>query len=270
MPRKLIASGTKCGRLTVLRDAEINTGKSASWCRCDCGVEKVVKNRLLLNGQAMSCGCLRAERALQANNERREDLTGKKFGRWIIVSMLDGQKAKAICECGTESEVWTPNLKHNKSLSCGCLSQEINSRPNPAMSARLTTHGQSKTPIYKVWASMIARCTNSTLPEYHNYGGRGITVCERWLRFENFIADMGQRPSDKHSIDRINNDGNYEPTNCRWATKKQQCNNTRRNRIIVFNGEARTIAQWSELLGIRYHTIRGRLRRGATVEKALR
>lgn len=270
MPRKLIAAGTKLGRLTVLRDAENKTGKSASWCRCECGVEKLVKNRLLINGQATSCGCLRAERASQANNKRREDLTGKKFGRWTIVAMLKGQKAKAICECGTESEAWTPNLKHNKSASCGCLSQEINSRPNPAMSVRLTTHGQSKTPIYKVWASMIARCTNATNPAYGNYGGRGILVCERWLMFENFIADMGQRPSDKHSIDRIDNNGNYEPKNCRWATKKEQCNNTRSNRVLVLDGKAKTMTQWAEELGLSRETIRGRLRRGATVERALR
>ncbi len=270
MPRKLIAAGTKIGRLTVLRDADITTGKSASWCRCDCGVEKIVKNRLLINGQATSCGCLRAERALQANNQRREDLTGRKFGRWKITEMLEGQKAKAVCECGTELEVFTTNLKQGKSLSCGCLSQEINSGPKPEISERLKTHGQSKTPIYKVWSAMIARCTSEASPSYHNYGGRGISVCERWLHFENFVADMGHRPSEKHSIERIDNNGNYEPTNCRWATKKEQCNNTRRNIVLVFNGEAKTLTQWSEVLGIRYDTIRGRLRRGATVERALR
>lgn len=270
MPRKLIAAGTKYGRLTVLRDSGVKAGKSASWCRCECGVEKVVKNRLLLNGQATSCGCFRAERALQANNNRREDLTGKKFGRWRIVAMLEGQKAKAICECGNEREVFAQTLKHSKSLSCGCLSREINSGPKPAISERLTTHGQSKTPIYKVWAAMLARCSNATNPAYCNYGGRGISVCERWLKYENFIADMGHRPSDKHSIERINNDGNYEPTNCKWATKKEQCNNMRTNRFLVFNGESKTMSQWAESLGVSRDTIRGRLRRGATVEQALR
>lgn len=271
MPRKLIAAGTKSGRLTVLRDAEIKTGKSASWCRCECGVEKVVKNRLLINGQATSCGCLRVERVIQFHNKRREDLTGKKFGRWRIVAMLEGQKAKAICECGTEREVFTPSLKHSKSLSCGCLARELAmGRPNPQVVARLTTHGQSKTPIYHVWAAMLARCANAKDLAYHNYGGRGISVCERWLKFENFIADMGQRPSDKHSIERINNNGNYEPTNCKWATKKEQCNNMRTNRILVFNGESKTISQWADSLGISREAIYGRLKRGATVEQALR
>ena len=268
--RKSIEAGTVFGRLTVLRDAEIRTGKSASWCRCKCGAEKIIKNFLLLSNQSTSCGCLRAERALQANNKRREDLTGKKFGRWDIVAMLEGQKAKAICECGTEREIWTPNLKHSKSLSCGCLSREVASRPKPEISKILTTHGQSKTPVYKVWAAMLARCAHPTNPAYHNYGGRGISVCERWLKFENFIADMGQRPSDKHSIDRIDNSGNYEPNNCRWATKKEQCNNMRSNRVLRFDGKDKTIAQWSEVMGLPTYTIRGRLRRGDTVERALR
>lgn len=195
---------------------------------------------------------------------------GEQFGRWTVIEVLSKEKAIAKCQCGTEREVWSQNLKQSKSKSCGCLSRELARGPKPKLGEMRVTHGQSKTPVYKVWAAMLARCTHATNPAYRNYGGRGITVCERWLRFENFIADMGQRPSAKHSIDRIDNNGNYEPTNCRWATKKEQCNNMRSNRVLVLNGRAQTIAQWSEELGLSHDAIRKRLQRGDTVEEALR
>jgi len=117
---------------------------------------------------------------------------------------------------------------------------------------------------------MLGRCHNPTDNSWARYGGRGIVVCERWREsFLNFAEDMGERPPS-HSIDRIDNNGNYEPKNCRWATKKEQCNNTRSNRVLVLDGKAKTMTQWAEELGLSRETIRGRLRRGATVERALR
>jgi len=115
---------------------------------------------------------------------------------------------------------------------------------------------------------MLNRCKNPDAPNYERYGGRGITVYSRWERFEDFLEDMGQRPEGT-TIDRINNDGNYEPDNCRWATAKQQQNNTNANVNISFNGETNTMAQWADKLGINYHTLHTRFDRGWTVERAL-
>jgi hypothetical protein len=103
---------------------------------------------------------------------------------------------------------------------------------------------------HDAWRGMLARCRNPRHPSYKNYGGRGITACERWNSFENFLDDMGKRPSPKHSLDRIDNNGNYEPGNCRWATRREQANNTRMNRFVTFDGRTMTLAQWARETGI--------------------
>lgn len=131
-----------------------------------------------------------------------------------------------------------------------------------------TTHGQSKTPVYKVWHAMRQRCEDSSVKNYADYGGRGIKVCERWGRFENFIADMGPRP-DGMSLDRIDNDGDYEPSNCRWATRTEQNRNSRRNKSLSFGGETLCIAAWAEKTGIDEASIRQRLAAGWPIERTL-
>jgi len=132
--------------------------------------------------------------------------------------------------------------------------------------AAVTTHGMSYSSEYKVWAGMKGRCADK---KQKSHGGRGITVCERWQSFENFYADMGPRPSDKHSIERIDNDGNYEPSNCRWATLSEQMRNTRRNRIVEFRGEKRTISEWAVITGLTHKLITWRLNNGWPAEDAL-
>lgn len=137
------------------------------------------------------------------------------------------------------------------------------------------SHGHSinkrHTKTYSAWHSMRDRCELPNNPQYCNYGGRGIRVCERWRKFENFLADMGESPSLKHSIDRFpDNNGNYEPGNCRWATKKEQANNKRTNVFVTFNGETKTVSQWAEGLGWKTNTLIYRLKRGWTIERALR
>lgn len=129
-------------------------------------------------------------------------------------------------------------------------------------------HGLAKTPTHNAWRFMRARCENPNRPEYPNYGGRGIKVCERWQTFENFLADMGEMPEGL-TLDRINNDGNYEPENCRWATYREQMQNKRSNVLLEFMGQRKTARQWSETLGLPYRTIRTRISRGWTVERAL-
>ena len=130
-------------------------------------------------------------------------------------------------------------------------------------------HGMKDTPEWRVWASLRGRCNSQTHKAYHNYGDRGITVCERWESFENFLEDMGERPSSKHSIDRIDNDGPYSPENCRWATRNEQNRNKRTNRLLTHGGKTLCLAAWAEELSINYMTLLGRLKFGWSVEQAI-
>lgn len=129
--------------------------------------------------------------------------------------------------------------------------------------------GQAQPPEYSAWAQMLQRCENKGNPSYCNYGGRGISVCDRWRSFSQFLADVGARPSAKHSIDRINNDGNYEPGNVRWATRSEQNRNHRRLRMLTLNGETHCVVEWAERTGLPERTIRSRLQLGWSALDAL-
>lgn len=195
---------------------------------------------------------------------KRIDRIGQRYGRWLVLSYA-GPQAKSgtamwhcRCDCGTERAVIGRYLGSGVSMSCGCAIRE-----------RHTTHGYSNTPTFTTWQGMLNRCNAKTNTNFDKYGGRGITVCSRWLKFENFLEDMGERP-DGHSLDRIDVNGNYEPGNCRWATQHTQSNNRRDNVIIEFRGEQRTIADWSRHLGINPITLGHRLNTyGWSVERAL-
>ena len=196
--------------------------------------------------------------------KRMLDLTGKRFGRWTIVSFshINEKGAsywQAKCDCGKEGVIRGSSLVERGSGSCGCLAVEKSS----------TRGGATKLRVFSCWKGMIRRCTDPREKKYHLYGGRGITVCERWMAFENFLADMGEVP-DGMTLDRINPDGNYEPMNCRWATPTTQANNTRRNRKLTLNGVTHTIMEWSRIVGVNHETIRRRINRGVSVKEALR
>ena len=173
------------------------------------------------------------------------------------------------CSCGTVGTYRLGDLKSGHTRSCGCLSRK-------RVTERKTTHGHSKrgqrSPTYHSWAPMVKRCTNPNYPGFADYGGRGITVCDRWLGengFPNFLADMGEKPEGT-SIDRVDNDRGYCPENCRWATAKEQGNNRRSNRLITAFGRTQTMAQWAEELGISRYALRNRVDRcGWPVERAL-
>lgn len=125
------------------------------------------------------------------------------------------------------------------------------------------------TPEYYAWQAMKQRCLRDSMPEYYNYGGRGITVCDRWLKFENFLEDMGSRPSKDYSLDRINNDGSYEPGNCRWATRSQQLANRRVTARLTYQGIIKTTKEWAEEYNLKLHTLEQRIRKGWPIEDAL-
>ena len=207
------------------------------------------------------------------------NLNGKIFGRLTVLRMnTEGKRHSGSigwickCECGKIKSFSGSLLRRGRSKSCGCMAKELlyahmlrNVRENRL---NTTTHNMSFTGTYCTWASMVKRCVNSNCKEFKNYGGRGIKVCESWRKFENFYEDMGKKPEGM-SLDRVDNDGDYDKTNCRWATKIEQANNTRRNRMIVFNGETRTMAEWSRITGIKGSVIFRRLKRGWKPEDAL-
>lgn len=192
---------------------------------------------------------------------------GDVFGRLTVIAPRVAVIQKAYhhlcrCECGTEKLIMTSNLTLGKSKSCGCLSREVTGR-------RASTHGMSKTPEYMTWSRMWRRCTCPSVERYPQYGGRGISVCDDWGSFENFYRDMGPKPSPKHSIGRINNDGNYCKSNCRWETQEEQSSNTSTNVFLEHDGIRLTIAQWARRLGISANAIQQRQRVGMPIERIL-
>lgn len=180
------------------------------------------------------------------------NLQGVRFGRLTVVGRhpegsKDGQ-AQWLCECdcGNGKIVRGGELKKGKTKSCGCLALE-------STLARSITHGMHRSSEYRVWQGIKKRCYNKTHTYYHNYGGRGITMCDEWLNdFAAFYRDMGQRPSLEHTIEREDSDGNYCKENCRWATRIEQGNNTRRNVYYEFDGEKKTLSAWCRELNINY------------------
>jgi hypothetical protein len=196
-----------------------------------------------------------------------KNIKGLVFGRLTAIKRAanKGTSVAWLCECtcGAQTTVRASALTSAVTKSCGCLQKEVAANANPG------THGKTGTPEYSSWQNMKNRCNNSNYPEFHLYGGRGIKVCKRWSSsFESFLLDMGKKPSSKHSIDRVNTNNNYSPTNCRWATPTEQADNRRSNHLITYNGKTQNLKQWSEDLGILLVTLKWRLKRWP-VDKAL-
>lgn len=199
-----------------------------------------------------------------------KDLTGLRFGRLTTescqtrASRVNRTRTKWFCQCdcGRAAVVAATALLCGHTQSCGCLQVD-------RTIATSTTHGQTGGRTYRTWVRILARCRDPSNIGYPDYGGRGITVCERWLSYENFFEDMGDRPRGK-TIERKSNGGNYQPENCCWATPKQQANNRRSNRILFWDGEDLTLAQIADTTGIARSTLWNRLNRGLTIEQATR
>lgn len=255
-------TGQKFGKLTVIERAD-NRGRHVYWkCKCDCGAIHEARSDGLRNGITLSCG--RCD---------FEDLTGKRFGRRVVLGRavdrmsIDGYPIrywKCECDCGTVSDVSESSLTHGKARSCGCYVSDC-------MRTQKTTHGGTGTRLYNIWMNMRSRTTKPSDHAWADYGGRGIKICDEWNNsfeaFRDWALTHGY--SDSLSIDRIDNDGNYEPNNCRWATILQQARNKRNTIYITYDGKTLTAREWSEITGIPVRTIKGRYHDKWDVEKIL-
>ena len=196
------------------------------------------------------------------------DLTGQRFGRLSVIKRAENHKGRVAwlckCDCGKFHIIISKSLRNGACQSCGCLDLE-------SRALRQTTHNLSNTKLYNIYMSIKSRCKNINNERFSSYGGRGITICEEWnndfLSFYNWSMSNGY--IDGLTIDRINNNGSYEPNNCRWTDMKVQNNNRRNNKFITYNGKTKTLQQWADSLGINQDNLSSRLIRGWTFEKAI-
>ena len=199
-----------------------------------------------------------------------KDLTNCKFNKLTVIRLTDKRTTKGDtiwkcqCDCGNITYVSGGHLKSGHTKSCGCNKARLKGSKN-----YFYKHGLYGTRLYKIFFNMKTRCFNSNFTEYNNYGGRGITICKEWsnnfMSFYNWAMENGYK--ENLTLDRIDTNGNYEPNNCRWITRKKQCNNKRNNVIIEYNNEKHTIQEWCEKLNVKYSTLYTRLRRGWSIEK---
>lgn len=256
-------AGVRYGKLTAIEPTKKrDKGGSVVWrCKCDCGNIADVSGNALLRQR--SCGC---------ESVKLNDLTGKKFGRLIVAKHLGWRKTghtsvwECVCECGRTAIASTNDLKRGNVTSCGCYRKEVTS-------SRSYKHGVgNESRLFRIWSSMKSRCYNAHDTNYKRYGARGISVCDEWLNsflsFQEWAVANGY--ADNLSIDRIDNDGNYEPSNCRWSTAVVQSNNRRSNAYFTCDGETRSAAEWSRITGTRAATIIARRDRGWSDEECVK
>jgi hypothetical protein len=222
-----------------------------------------------INGNLDSRFCGRVSLLKEMGKLKRfTNLSGQRFGRLLVIKRAESgknnqTKFECLCDCGKIKIIARSSLRSKLTESCGCIHLEV-------FKKIVTKHGMGYTQVYHTYQSMKMRCYNEKGISYKNYGGRGIIVCDRWLNsFENFLEDMGDKPTPKHSIDRIDNNGNYEPSNCRWATRKEQMNNQRKNLILTYNGESMNLNQWSAKTKIGRGAISYRLKQNWNIERIL-
>ena len=216
-------TGKKYGMLTVIRRVANRNGLVMWLCKCDCGKTKIARSSNLVSGDCISCGCIK--------DDFIKGQVGKRYGKLTVVRRTANDKNgrtmwECKCDCGKTKIVKGKYLMNGETQSCGCLRSEV-------LISRNYKHGLSDHDYYQTWCGIKNRCYNKNEKSYKSYGGRGIEVCDRWLNsFENFLKDMGQKPAPNMSIDRIDVNGNYEPSNCRWANSQQQGENQRKVRKI--------------------------------------
>lgn len=205
------------------------------------------------------------------------DRTGERYGKLVVFEYAYTKKRKAYwkcrCDCGNEKIVSGSNLQSGNTKSCGCGEEENRKEHMAKFTVEHRIHGLSNTRLHHTWRHMIDRCSNRNNKDYSSYGGRGISICNEWLGengFQNFYEwAIEHGYDDTLSIDRINNDGDYEPNNCRWIDDAGQANNRRTNKILAIGGKSQTFAEWCKQCGIGYYKVRDRMDSGWTAEEAL-
>lgn len=201
---------------------------------------------------------------------RAQDLSGSRFGLLTAIRRSESRHGATYwecrCECGATVVVAKKSLRVGHTKSCGCYRRQFTTMRNRETSK----HRMSATAEYRIWRNLRQRCENPSDKDFNRYGGRGITVAPEWSSFEQFFADMGPRPSPAHSIDRINNDGHYSASNCKWATPNEQQNNTRRNLLIEHGGVIKTATEWARELGINRSQFYDFKRRGKSFDQLFR
>lgn len=262
----MLTDGQRFGRLTVIEDR----GWRDVFLKCDCGKTRIATRQNLVVGHTKSCGCLKSQRLREKHAARwHQDLpeVGERFGRLVVVRH-ERPYTICKCDCGATVETLKYTLRAGNKKSCGCLArdqaQELGAR---------TVHGGWGTLLWKRWEGMRRRCEDPSSVGFHNYGGRGIKVCPQWRGsegFPRFREDVGEPPSPKHQLDRIDPDGGYEPANVRWVTKKEQARNRRNTVHITAHGKTQCLAAWAEESGWSTSTIRHRLQKGVGPEEAVR
>jgi hypothetical protein len=240
-------TGKRFGKLTALE----YLGARKWLCQCDCGKKTSVLNHNLKSGATSSCGCYLEGKFI--------DLLGQRFGRLKVIGYIqpkDGKRGRwdCLCDCGNRKSFVTHHLTEMGVASCGCLLSE-------RITERNTTHGQSHSRLYGIWRNMKDRCSNPNTTFFDNYGGRGIKVCDEWINsFESFHDwSINNGYKDDLTIDRIENNLDYEPSNCRWITMKEQANNTRKNLHFTYNGETHTLPEWCEIKNVSYDKVYQRI-----------
>lgn len=264
-------TGLKFGKLKAIKLDHIVKKKNGTchyWlCKCDCGNEKVVNKQCLMNGRIKSCGC-----SAHPEVYNYDDIIGKKFGRLTVIKYSHRVKKndnrhynvyyECLCDCGNTKLVTRSSLIQSHTLSCGCLHKE---------KFNTYKHGLAYHRLHRIWDRIKQRCLNPNSQRYNDYGGRGIIMCAEWGKdFKTFYDwSMANGYKDDLTIDRINNNGNYEPSNCRWANIKVQSTNTRRNHKLTYKGKTLCISEWANIVGIDKDTLWMRIKRGWSVERAI-
>ena len=258
-------TGIKFGKLTAIKiDDSPKHKRTHWWCRCDCGSIRSVSISDLRNGHTKSCGCI-----------KRSNLINRRFGKLLVVkfSNIKTYKNKSSqtqwlckCDCGNEIVVSGNSLISGNTTSCGCYLQELRIK-----------HNKSHDRLYAIYKSMLHRCYSPKSRSYRSHGKRGITVCKEWQITENYNGmnnfyewALSNGYQDNLTIDRIDNNGNYEPSNCRWTTYVTQGNNRSNNHMITYNGETKTMAEWAREYNIPYNTFAWRINKSKwDIEKSL-
>jgi len=261
-----ITEGERFGSWTFLGDTERKNGKLSLLCMCDCGNQKFVVYTNLTGGLSKRCSDCKG-------SNLRYDIVGHKFGRLFVIKNVGvnskgATKWLCLCDCGNEIITVGKSLVTERTKSCGCYQKELVT--NLGRSA--STHGMSKTKTYMIWSQMIRRCTYVKHKRYHDYGGRGILVEPRWLEkelgFINFLNDMGECPKG-YSIERLDNNGNYEKANCKWIPSRNQSKNTRSTLWVEIDGNRTCLAEACRKSKVKYSTAYKRIKSGWSIEKAL-